>query len=509
MTVLVRGRWVIPDADGEVIEDGAVAVADGVVTALGSFDELSLAHSGAEVFGGDHVAVMPGLINAHHHSGAATHVQHGGPDMLLESWLKALWLMRPSPTRLDILLSATRLLRGGVTTVVDLYSPVGGEQAVADDCTTALRAYDEIGIRCAFGPGTKDQGHLGVGPGDCDEDFLVGLPDDLAARTRAHAMPGPDAITPEGYIAVMDDLVGAWMGHGRIDVIYGPPGPPWVTDRFFGMIGEAAERHDALIQTHVSESYYEKLQGPKFTGRPMLLHLHDLGLTSPRFSMAHGVWMTDAEIAVMAGTGTAVSHNPSSNLRLRAGIAPLNAFLEAGAITALGMDSTTINDDEDMFAEMRLALRLARTPTYHEPAPMPSDVFRCATQGGAMLLRKPDTLGRLAPGFAADLVLVDMTAATTPWIAPEVSGRDILLYKARGADVTDVMVAGDWVLRDRKPTGFDLDAAIAELGEVMAATAFPAEADALARELIPHIEAWYGAWDHPQRQPHTAMNSRV
>ncbi|MDG2481354.1 MAG: amidohydrolase family protein [Alphaproteobacteria bacterium] len=509
MTMLVHGRWVIPDADGAVIDNGAVLVEGGRIAALGSFDELAAQHPEAGIFGGERYAVMPGLINAHHHSGAASHVQHGGPDMLLESWLKALWLMRPTPTRLDILLSATRLLQSGVTAVVDLYSPTGNQRAVAEDCASALAAYDEIGIRCGFAPGVKDQGFLGVGPGSCDEDFLAALPDDLAARARAHSMVSDDHVTPEAYIELMEDLIGGWRDDERVDVWYGPAGPPWITDRFFEMIGEAAERHDVNIQTHVSESFYEKLQGPKFAGRAMLLHLHDIGLTSPRFSIAHGVWMNDAEIAVMAGTGTAVSHNPSSNLRLRAGIAPLNAFLEAGVTTAIGMDSTTINDDEDMFAEMRLALRLARTPSYHEPAPEPADILRCATQGGAKLMRKDGKLGRLAPGYAADLVLVDLTAASHPWIAPEVSGRDLVLYKAKGGDVSDVMVAGEWVLHDGKPTRFNLDEAVAELAGVMAAEAFPQEDHALAQELLPHIEAWYGAWDHGERQPHTAMNSRV
>ena len=102
-----------------------------------------------------------------------------------------------------------------------------------------------------------------------------------------------------------------------------------------------------------------------------------------------------------------------------------------------------------------------------------------------------------------------MTAPATPWIAPEVSGRDLALYKARAGDVCDVMVAGEWVLRNRKPTRFDLDAAIAELGQIMASESFPQAAHDLARELIPHIEDWYSAWDHGKREPHTAMNSRV
>ncbi len=509
MKEVVLGRWVIPDAEGDVLENGAVVVEEGRIVDVGSADRLCREHDDATVSGDRRCAIMPGLINAHHHSSAASHVQHGAPDMLLESWLKALAVMRPTPVRLDILLSATRQLQGGVTCVVDLASLSGSALHVTRECGEALRAYDTVGIRCAYGPGIADQNRLGVGPGDCDERFLATLPRDLARRLHAEYMPRSDWMTAADYIGAMEDLIGAWDAHERIDVWFGPPGPPWVSDPFLGLIGDAASRLDVNIQTHVSESYYEKLQGPMFHGAPVLLHLHRLGLTGPRLSLAHGVWMTEEEIAIMAGTGTAVSHNPSSNLRLRAGIAPLTAFLEAGVVTALGMDSTTINDDEDMFAEMRLALRLGRSPTYHEPAPAPVDVFGCATKGGATLMRKGDQLGRLAPGFAADLLLIDMDSATTPWVAPEVSPRELALMKVRATDVRDVMVAGEWVLKNRLPTRFDLDDAIRELNEVMAATPFPASSHALALEVLPHVEDWYGSWDHPPRQPYTAMNSRT
>ena len=508
MSMLVRGRWVIPGADEATLDDGAVLVEGDRIVALGPFAELVRAHPQAQVLGSERHAVMPGLINGHHHSMAASHVQHGAPDMLLESWLKALWRMRPAPPRLDILLSATRLLKSGVTAVVDLYGAAGTAEATAVEWEEALAAYGTAGIRCAFGPGIYDQGYQCAGPGGNDEAFLATLPPDLAKRARA--MRDPEAGLPSAaYLELMESFCTRYAGHPRLAMWYGPPGPSWVSDGFLLRIAEAARRHGTRIQTHVSESFYEKLQGPRYWGGDTLLHLRDLGITGPDFSIAHGVWMTDAEIAVLAETGTAVSHNPSSNLRLRAGIAPLNAFLAAGVTTAIGMDSTSLNDDEDMFAEMRLALRLARTPTFHEPAPAPTDVLRCATLGGAKLLGQEGHLGRLAPGYAADLVLVDMSAPCHPWVAPETDGRDLLLYRAKAADVTDVLVDGRIVLRDGKPTGFDLDAAVAELADVMAATAFPGEAHRLAQELIPHIEAWYGAWEHPERKPRTAMNSRV
>jgi cytosine/adenosine deaminase-related metal-dependent hydrolase len=204
-----------------------------------------------------------------------------------------------------------------------------------------------------------------------------------------------------------------------------------------------------------------------------------------------------------------VSHNPSSNLRLRAGIAPLNAYLDAGVTTGLGMDSTAIGDDDDMFAEMRLALRLARTPTYHETAPAPEDVLAAATTGGAKLMRRDRELGRLAPGYQADMALVRLDRICWPWVAPEAEPRDIVMLRARAGDVDRVLIAGETVLEDGRPTGFDVEAAGQELAERLAAAAYPEDAARLAEALIPHIEAWYGGWQHKERQPRTAMNSRV
>ena len=225
MKELVCGRWVIPDADSEVIGNGAVLVENGRIVDVGLADTLCGRHDDAVVSGGAQFAVMPGLINAHHHSGAASHVQHGAPDMLLESWLKALSVMRPVPTRLDILLSATRQLQSGVTAIVDLASMGGSEASVAEQCADALEAYDTVGIRCAFGPGIYDQGHLGVGPGACDERFLASLPGDLGARLRASGMPPADSMAAEGYIVLVEDLIGRWRNHGRVEVWFGSTRP--------------------------------------------------------------------------------------------------------------------------------------------------------------------------------------------------------------------------------------------------------------------------------------------
>ncbi|MEM7119993.1 MAG: amidohydrolase family protein [Pseudomonadota bacterium] len=505
---LIKGKWVITDAASPAISDGAVLVEGDRIAATGTFDDLAAAHPDAAVIGsGDH-AVMPGLINAHHHHGGITGIQHGVPDMLLESWIRALDAGRAGDERLDVLLSCARLLRSGVTSVVDMASGRGTPEAWRDTMSRALDAYRETGIRAAFTPGANDQGWLGVGPGACDDDFLKTLPGDLANAVRPE-LPNQNSIMPDDYLAIMDNLIAGVGDDDRVTVWYGPPGVPWITDRFYGDIADAARRHDTGLQTHVSESYYEGLMGPKFHGAPMMRHLHGLGVSGPNVSIAHGVWVTEDEMALMAETGTAVSHNPSSNLRLRAGTAPLNAYLAAGVTTGIGLDNTAIGDDDDMFAEMRLALRLARSPTYREPAPSNGDVLALATTGGAKLMRRDHELGRLAEGYLADIVLVRLDRIAWPWIAPEADPRDLVLLRARADDVDKVLISGELVLDDGRPTRFDIDEVGLEAAALMAETAYPDDAARVAAALIPHIEAWYAGWDHKDRVAYQPMNSRV
>ena len=505
---LVRGRWIVTGGGtaDDVLSDGAVAVEGDTIREVGSFATLHEKYEGAQVLGSDDVAVMPGFINAHHHSNGASAAQQGVSDMLLEAWLLALRKLRGSDAYLNTLLSSARLLASGVTSVVDVHSGRGTSKVYRDRVGRALKAYDEAGLRVAFAPGVRTQCHLVGGIGD-DESFRAALPEEVRAETELD-LPAPDDIGAEDYLGIMDDLCRDFADHPTIDIWYGPPGPQWVSDDLLQRIGEAAVRHDTGIQTHGEESYYEKLQGPRDYGKPVILHLNDLGVLGPRFSIAHGVWLTEPEIAVMAETGAAVSHNPSSNLRLRAGIAPLNAMLDAGMTVALGMDGNTINDDEDMFAEIRLALRLPRTPKLGTPAPTGMRVLEMATTGGAKLMRQENRLGRLAPGFAADLVLVDLKRITWPWVAPEVDPRELIIMRAQAGDVDTVLVDGEVVLRDGQPTRVDLQAVAAELASAMAATPYPSEAAARAERLTPHVEAYYRGWNQPALEPYIVYNSR-
>ena len=316
--------------------------------------------------------------------------------------------------------------------------------------------------------------------------------------------PLPEAASVE----VMDRIWREARGHPRVGLRFGPPGPQWVSDAFMVRIAEHAESWDVGVQTHVDESIYEMIHGPRFYGKPTMLHLNELGVLSPRFSIAHGVWLTEEEIAVMAETGASVSHNPSSNLRLRAGIAPLNGLLAGGVNVALGMDGTTLDEDEDMFSEMRLAMRLHGTPVLGEAAPAPAEIFSLATRGGARLMREEGRLGRIANGHAADLVLVDLERVTWPWVAPEADPREVVLFRARAGDVDTVLVDGEVVLRDGKPTRFDVEDVGRELAERLDATPYPEEGAEMVAQLTPHLEAWYRKWEIPDLEPWIRYNTK-
>jgi cytosine/adenosine deaminase-related metal-dependent hydrolase len=359
-------------------------------------------------------------------------------------------------------------------------------------------------MRVAFASGIATESHLIAGE---DDAFLAALPADERPYAE-QLLPGPERIDENTYFAILDECHQTYRGHERIDIWYAPPGPQWVSDGFMQRIAGQAAKYDCGVQTHVTESFYEKLHGPRSHGRSIVQHLQELGVLSPCFSIAHGVWLSEAEINILADTGAAISHNPSSNLRLRAGIAPLNALLAANVTTALGMDGTTLNDDEDMFTEMRLAMRLHRTPRLHTPAPAPTDIFQMATLGGAKLLRKDTELGRLAPGYLADIVVLDTQRLSWPWIAPESDPRELLLMRARADDVRTVVVGGEVVWNDGQPTRFDLAAAGKEFAEELQKIPYSQQQAELVKRLKPYIESYYAGWEAAPLQPYITYNSK-
>jgi cytosine/adenosine deaminase-related metal-dependent hydrolase len=244
------------------------------------------------------------------------------------------------------------------------------------------------------------------------------------------------------------------------------------------------------------ETPYQKVYAERRTGGSALAHLHRLGLTGPRLTIGHGVWMTEDDIALCAHSRTRICHNCSSNLRLKSGVAPVNRFLAAGIPVALGIDEAGINDDRDMLAEMRLVLRLHREPGIDAPHPTPAQVLRMATEHGAATTPFGDTIGRLSPGCWADIVLFDWAEVTAPYQNPAIPLLDVLVQRAKAGAVRTVMVAGEVIYHQGRFLRIDRAAVLEELTRWFARSLTPAEQAraGLAQEVFPHVRAFYADW---------------
>lgn len=500
---LIRGRWIF--TGDETLTDGAIALQGDTILTVGNWHQLRAQYPDAMVHGSEQFAILPGLINAHHHSNGVPHSLQGIDDDFLELWLLANLGLRSQDPTLKTLLSIAALLKGGVTTVLDVVSIGGSVEDSVANLQGRLNAYDQSGMRVAMAPGASYSSFLVHGDGE-DHAFVASLPDALRQRVEA-LIPLEQSLSAADYLDTISEFVKTYQSHPHIDVWFGPPGPQWVSDELMVQIADRAARLNTGVQTHALESFYEKLIGPRYYGQSVIAHLHQLGVLSPRFSIAHGVWLSDEDMALMAETGASVSHNPSSNLRLRAGMAPLSRLLETGVTVGLGMDGTTLNDDEDMFTEIRLAARLQRTPQLNHPAPSLTDVFRVATQGSAALLMQGQALGKIAPGYKADLVLVRSDRLTFPWVAPEADPLQVVLMRARSGDVDTVFVNGKIVLKEGQPTGFDLKAVGEAIANQLTVAPDRQEYRALVTDLLPHMNHWYAAWDVPPLAPYAAFNS--
>ena len=477
-TSIVRGRHLIARPD-RVIDDGALFQRAVIIEATGRFDEIRRQHDADEVIGGPDHVVVPGLVNAHHHGRGTGAFLGGLADDALERWLLGIPAARPGlDGRLGALVSALHMLRSGTTTVLHNHLGPGVLGAVG--------GYAVSGMRVAFSSAYIERAFYTYN----DDAFLSSLPSDLAGQARA-ALGGP----PPGhddYFALVDELAAASSAMGaRARVLVSPVGIYWATDEFLARCRGEATRRGSGIHMHLLETPYQRAADRALYGKSAVEHLDRLGILGPDVSFAHGVWVSEEDIAVLGGHQCSVCHCPSSNLRLRNGRAPVPAMLEAGVPLALGTDGFALNDDDDLLQEMALASRVHGEPDLGS-VPLPAAAaLGMATSGGARLTGFED-VGALEVGMRADVVLVDWRRVCSGYAHPDVDPVTLLVYRARGGDVDTVMVDGDVVYRGGRFTRIDETAVLAEAAETLnAAPPRSREADAFVALLTPHLEHYY------------------
>lgn len=504
--LLVRGRWVwtgVPRV--ALLHEGAVAIENGIIRDVGPYVAMRLKYRAAREIGSQNHAVLPGLVNAHQHGVGLPYLLLGAPDDALELWKPRLAGLGVIDPYLNTLYAALKQLQSGVTTT--LHFNTGAPANYLETVRAKLRAYADAGMRVAFGMEIYDQQNYVYAP---DEEFLAGLPADL--RTRAVRVLGERRTLPVAeFLSAFKTLWADLRPNGRARLLVAPYAPQWCSDDLLRETARLAKEHGTGLQMHCLETVYQKLYGPRGYGRPVIEHLQRLGVLSAAVSLAHGVWLTRREMDILRETGASVIHNASSNLRLRSGILPLLELRARGIRAGMGMDGLTLNDDDDMFQEMRLVQRLHRPPGLGAPGLASEEVLHMATLEGAQALGMEDQVGSLEQGKKADLVLLHLERICEPYVDPDVSPLDLIVYRAKAQDVESVIVDGRVVVEARHLRTVDRAQAVSRLRDAAAARNTPAarEVRAVLTELAPHIRKFFTAWELPEAHPCYGVNSLI
>lgn len=489
-TRLLRARHVLAAADATIIDDGAVAWAGSRVLAVGTYERLRADHPEAECWSfADHL-VLPGLVNAHDHGRGLGTLPMGVADDVLEIWIGGLFALRPLDPYLAALYDGINLLASGVTTTTHQHNPTNWRNLEFELVETA-RGYADAGIRACIGLPLMDQNTLSyIG----NEAFLARLPATLAAEVRATglAAPLPDR---RDLLAVGAALKERWRGDERHWLCYGPVGPQWCSDALLAAVSEASK--DTPAHIHTVETRTQAAFGERYYGATPLAHLDRIGFLRDNVTCAHGVWVSDADVDLLAARGVKVAHNPSSNLRLRSGIAPVLRLRDAGVTVGLGLDGQALADDQDMWTEIRLARGLAFTPGPAGRALSSRMLIEMATTAGAaVVMGTSPPLGALAPGAAADFFALRLDRIRGPYLDARSDLLDAVVGRGKPADVDTVIVAGEARFRDGRPVGVDRGEVEARLAASLSEAKSPSQEarERVAAAVASHLRVLYGAW---------------
>ncbi|NIS81407.1 MAG: amidohydrolase family protein [Anaerolineales bacterium] len=413
--ILSNALIVTMDKNERVIPEGALAITGGSIVAVGPHQEVLEAHNAAEIIDCEGKTMTPGLVNAHTHI-PMTLLRGLADDLRLDVWLLGYIMpverefVSPSFCQLGSSIACAELIRGGVTCFADMYY---FEDSVAE-------AVAQAGMRAV-----------------CSQTVLK--------------FPAPDAASYEDSLASARSFIEKWHSHPLITPSVAPHAPYTCTPEILKACTNLALEYDVPLHTHLAETLAEVEEWREIYDMPVIPWVKKLGLLDAKVIAAHCVHVDDGEIHTLEHAGTGVAHNPSSNLKLASGFAPVVDMLETGLNVGVATDGPSSNNDLDLFEEMRLASFIAKAVT-EDPTALPArKVFDMATRMGAKALYLGEQTGSLESGKKADLILIDLnTAHNMPHFDRDSNAiYSRLVYATKGTDVTDVMVDGKWLMRDR------------------------------------------------------------
>jgi 5-methylthioadenosine/S-adenosylhomocysteine deaminase len=402
-------------------EPGAVAIQGKNILDVGHDSEMQNKYQGNQLIDCEGKILMPGLINAHTHV-PMTLLRGLADDLRLDVWLLGYMMpverefVSPDFVRLGTQLACVELIRTGVTCFADMYYY---EEDVA-------KATAEAGMRAV-----------------CSQTVMK--------------YPAPDAPFYEHSLDAARDYIQRWIDHPLIIPSVAPHAPYTCTEEILQATAALAAEFDVPLHTHLAETALEVENSRRDFDMPVIPYVKKQNLFDAKVLAAHCVHVDEGEIHTLLHHKAGVAHNPSSNLKLASGFAPVSKMIEHGLNVGIGTDGPASNNDLDMFEEVRLASFVAKGFT-GDPTTLPAaTVMSMATRIGANALHIGHMTGSLEPGKRADLILVDLSPLhNTPRFRRDPSGIYAqLVYATNSNDVTDVMVDGKWLMRSRQLTTLD------------------------------------------------------
>ncbi|WP_424811999.1 amidohydrolase family protein [Roseococcus sp. YIM B11640] len=419
-----------------------ILIQDGIIREVG---ESLAAPEGTAVVDASGCLLHPGLVNAHVHGHGGLGRGQGDRWSLETLLASAPWVggsRSLADKRLSTLLCAAEMVAKGCTCAYDLTTEVPtptveGLDAVAD-------AYSAVGMRAVVAPMVADRSLYEAIPG-----LLDALPDNLRREAeKIRLRPAQETL------AVMAQALKHWRWNAEdIRFAVAPTIPHHCTREFLCGCRDLAREYGVGLHSHVAESKVQAVVGMSTYGRTLTQHMDSLGLIGPQFTVAHGVWLDDEDLKLLADRGASIAHNPASNMKLGNGMFRLKRALDLGVNVGLGTDGVTSGDNCNMYEAMRLAAF-----TSHVQTPVPQNwataeqVYRAGTLGSARAAGFDD-LGAIAPGMKADIVFLDLVK---PHWMPHNSTMNQLVHAEDSTGVRHVMIGGRFVYRDGRHTLIDL-----------------------------------------------------
>ncbi len=389
---------------------------------------------------------LPALANAHDHCRALSPTSFGGAGKPLELWLLRLAAMPAIDPYLGALAAFGRAARGGAASVMAHYTRFHGPMNPVEEANAIARAAREVGVRATLAIFMRDRNPVVYGP---DEALRASLPAASRDALAGFSAPMP---SPAEQIARVEAIAAA-VENPTFCVQFGPNGPQWCSDELLRAVAQASARSGRRVHMHFLETRYQRAFADAHYGEGVAARLEALGLLSERLTLAHCVYAREDELAAIVRHGVTIATNPSSNLHLRSGIAPIGAALQRGARVALGVDASALDEDDDILREARLGHFLHGGWGFEQTISR-QDWLSAIVANGRRANGAPGS-GALEAGEPADVLILDLDrldrdAVTT--VAP----LDLLFARANAAHIDALYVEGREIVADGRLTGVDL-----------------------------------------------------